>query len=211
MTEYRVIIHPGFRAQYEEFRRILTSDQPSTCALAARAGIRAMKAVRNGDEAKHRGERLGFSKNHYDLRDCAEIKIDVLDERYPDGRSRGPSHRLIYREFEPTGDDPRPIRQIIAFEHRKDGKPFEVAAERLGRQRGFAVPELAGVPNTVPATGRKKNPKRPTGPYRMPLPPDLAVALSTVQKALPRPQHFRSPDHRMRTADPPIRQPVRDR
>lgn len=211
MSKYRVIVHPEFRAQYREFRQVATAAKDSAARRAARAGIRAMKALRDGQEAIYRGERLGFDKKHYDLRDCAEIKVDVLDERYPDGKPMGASHRMIYREFEPAGDDPRPIRQIVAFEHRKDGLPFKVAAERLGRLiQGRAVPELAHIPSIKPATGRKKDPNRPISPYRMPLPPDLAALLSTTQRTLPTRVHA-PPGGKIRTADPPIRQRVRDR
>jgi len=211
MTEYRVIIHPDFTEQFAEFRRIAVTGDRSRGARAGRAGIRAMKALRDGQEADLAGERLGFSVKHYDLRDCAEIKVEVLEEYSPTGKRLPPSHRMIYREFEPIGDDPRPVRQIIAFEHRKDGLPFTVAAQRLGRLQGFAAPELADLANVAPATGRKKDPDRPVPPYRLPLPPDLVAAVSTAQRTLPQHGHIRSPAPGIRTADPPTRQRVRER
>ena len=207
---YNIIYNSEFTKQMHLLSTAYERDPTGPEAALLVATLDAIDIVKRGEEAKHAGERLGFSKNHYDLRDCAEIKVELLDEHHPNGASMGPSHRLIYREFDPTDDDPRPIRQIIAFEHRKGGKPFKVAAERLGRRQGFAAPELGGLSNIAPATGRKKDPNRPVQPHRLPLPPDLAVALATAQKALPLPG-ARPSERSVRTADPPIRQWVRDR
>ncbi|GAB3923268.1 hypothetical protein GCM10011575_00840 [Microlunatus endophyticus] len=208
MSKYRVIVHPDFRPQFQEFRRLAPS---GSRPVAARAAMSAMRAVRDGQEANFRGERLGFDRTHYDLRDCAEIKVELVREYAKSGRRLGPSHRLIYREFEPVEGDQRPIRQIIAFEHRKNGKPFKVAAERLGRDKGVADPRLVGLPTTRPAVGQHKDPNRPISPHRMPLPPDLAAVLSTTQKTLPTRARGRPVGAVTRTADPPIRHPVRDR
>jgi len=208
---YLIIYDAQFTQQVQRLSTAYENDPDGPEVNLLIATLDAIDIVKRGEEAEHGGERLGYSDRHYDLRDCAEIKIDLLDERRPDGRSRGPSHRMIYREFAPSGNDPRPIRQIIAFEHRKDGRPFEVAAERLGRQRGAAIPGLDVIPNTVPATGRKKNPHRQIRPYRLPLPADLAAALSTAQRALPGRERSRSPNRWIRTADPPTRHQARDR
>jgi hypothetical protein len=193
IDEYRIIVHPGLRKQFNEFLRAAANDRSCIEARTGRAGLAAMRAIRDGREAELRCERLGFSKDHYDLRDCAEIKVQVLDERRPGGRPMGPSHRMIYREFEGTEDDPRPIRQIVAFEHRKDGKPFEVAAARLGRDSGVEALGLHELPNTTPVRGRHKDPNRPISPPRQPLPPDIAAALATSSLRLPSRAHARAP------------------
>lgn len=208
---YRITYDNEFTRQTEMLSARVESDPDSADTKLLIATLDAIDAVEWGQEAEHGGERLGFSERHYDLRDCAEIKVDVLDEHYPNGKSMGPSHRLIYREFEPTGDDPRPIRQIVAFEHRKDGLPFKVAAERLGRDKGAEYPGLAGLPNTRPAVGKQKDPNRPITPYRMPLPADVAAAVVTAPKGLPTHTRSRPPSRWTRTAAPPTRQRVRDR
>jgi len=208
---YRIIYDDEFAQQIERLSARVERDRDGADQKLLIAALDAIDIVEWGREVEHRGERLGFDHTHYDLRDCAEIKFDVLDERHPNGKPMGPSHRLIYREFEPTDDDPRPIRQVVAFEHRKDGRPFQVAAERLGRSDGVADPGLDGLPNTRPALGKHKDPSRPISPYRMPLPPDLAVALSTTPRALPLPGRSRALGARVRTADPPTRRPARDR
>jgi hypothetical protein len=101
------------------------------------------------------------------------------------GRPMGPSHRLIYREFDGPGADHLPVRQVMAFEPRKDGRPFEVAANRLGRTRGAPLAELDSLPNVEPAVGSAKDPSRPVTPVRRPLPPDLAKALAAASDVAP--------------------------
>jgi hypothetical protein len=137
--------------------------------------------LRDGREADFSGERLGYSDRHADLRDCAEIKLPVVAEFNRRGRPMGPSHRLTYREFEgPTAGD-LPIRQPIAFEPRKDGRPFEVTAGRLGRTRGVPMSELQNLPNVAPAMGEAKDASRPVAPARQALPADLAQAMKGLE------------------------------
>jgi len=97
----------------------------------------------------------------------------------------GPSHRLTYREFDGLSASDPPVRQIIAFEPRKDGRPFDVAARRLGRSKGAPLSELDHLPEVRPATGPDKDAARPISPVRMPLPPDIAQALKACDGLSP--------------------------
>lgn len=199
---YRLAYHTDFTRQLESLSARVEEEPDGDEVDLLIAALDAVDVLKGGEESQHGGERLGFDNTHYDLRDCAEIKVEVIAEYSPSGKKLGPSHRMIYREFEPTADDPKPIRQIVAFEHRKNGRPFEVAAERLGRTTGLEAPELAGFPNTRPAVGRKKDPNRPITPYRLPLTPDVIAALLTAQQTLPSQRPSRSPGSRLSTAQP---------
>lgn len=142
---------------------------------ALNAGLRILA---EGREADFDGARLGYSPRHSDLRDCAEIKLAVIPEsRY--GNDLGPSHRLIYREFEP-GADGIPVRQVICFEARRDDRPFEVAGARLGRAVGRRAASLRRLPNEAPAIGTRPAP-RYTSPPRLPLPPELRTAIDAAR------------------------------
>jgi len=147
--------------------------------------FKALGVLGDGRERGFDGERLGYSPRHYDLRDCAEIKIAVFQEYTRRGKPMGPSHRMIYREYEPPSDDARPIREILAFEHRKNGLPYAVAAAALDRQQGRAVDSLKDLPAPRPAIGADKDPERPITPPRLSLPPDLAAALATSTRRVP--------------------------
>lgn len=92
----------------------------------------------------------------------------------------GPSHRLTYREFDGPTAQHLPVRQVIAFEPRKDGRPFTVTAARLGRTKGVPLAELDELPNVTPAVGPSKEAGRPIGPARRPLPPDLEQGLKAL-------------------------------
>ncbi|MGW1345289.1 hypothetical protein ACWCOV_29875 [Kribbella sp. NPDC002412] len=95
----------------------------------------------------------------------------------------GLSHRLLYREFEAT-DGGLPYREVVAFEPRKNDRPFEVAAARLGRRRGIRIQRLEAVVariqrlEAVVAT-------RASAPIRQPLPSDLRQALATAIAGVP--------------------------
>lgn len=203
---YRLIYHPELIREFKDMKERTRHDPSSFDAKRLKAGLSALDDLRHGREADRRGERLGFSPAHADLRDCAEIKVPVLQEHTKDGRARGPSHRMVYREFEGTADDPRPVREILSFEHRKNGRPFTVAAARLGRSQSIRVEALDHLGNITPAVGRRKDPNRPTGPVRLPLPPDLAAALATSPTGPPTRRHARAPSPTGRSLgrlDPP--------
>jgi hypothetical protein len=84
------------------------------------------------------------------------------------------------REFDPpmtmqdgrAAPDGPPIRQILAFNHRRD-EPAAIAGERLGRQRGIAQGELHGLTGGGrPSVGRQREGVQIT-PHRMPVPNDV--------------------------------------
>ncbi|MFI6681736.1 hypothetical protein [Kribbella sp. NPDC050470] len=148
----------------------------------------------DGREEDFDGKRLGHRR--HDLSDCAEIKLDVVPETRHN-IELGPSHRLIYREFESDDGGP-PYREVVAFAHRKDDRPFDEAARRLGRETGVRS-------RTTRATAQ------PAGiaPIRQPLPPDLRKALAAASGVAPARAAGRSPTQRPpttpRRGTPPIR------
>lgn len=182
---YRLVYHDSFRRRMKVVSERANWDPRSPDAAVVIAALDALSVLRQGRERDFSGERLSFSPNHYDLRDCAEIKIAVLNEYTRAGKPRGPSHRMIYREYHGTADDPRPIREVMAFEHRAGGLPYAVVAAAIGRQKGRAVDALRDLPAPKPAVGPSKNPEREITPPRLPLPPDLAAALGTSSRKPP--------------------------
>lgn len=140
-----------------------------------------LKALAEGREDEYAGKRLGYSASHYDLRDCAELKVPVVPESRH-GHDLGPSHRLIYREFEADDGGP-PYREAVCFAPRSSDLPFQIAGARLGREVGQRVPELVHLPNHRPTFQRGA--AEPTGPPRLPLPPDLRKALAAASNVAP--------------------------
>jgi hypothetical protein len=180
-AKYQLLVHPELRDQLRELHAEAQQNPSGPEAQEFEAVRQGLSVLRDGREAEFSGERLGYSDRHADLRVCAEIKLPVVQEFNRRGRQMGPSHRLTYREFEgPTPGD-LPIRQPIAFEPRKDGRPFEVTAGRLGRTRGVPMSELQSLPNVAPAIGEAKDASRPAGPARQALPADLAQAMKGLE------------------------------
>lgn len=183
--QYRLVHHPAFTGRLEQLSHLAAADIAGREADVVDAAFKALDVLKEGRERDFHGERLGFSPEHYDLRDCAEIKVAVFQEYNRSGKPMGPSHRMIYREYEPPVDDPRPVREVLAFEHRKGGLPYEVAATAINRQRGRAVDSLHHLPAPRPAVGADKDPDRPITPPRLPLPTDLAAASATSSRRFP--------------------------
>lgn len=140
-----------------------------------------LQALAEGREHEYDGKRLGYSPGHHDLRDCAELKVPVVPEARH-GHDLGPSHRLIYREFE-ADDGGAPYREAVCFAPRGSDLPFHLAGARLGREIGWPVPELAHLPNHRPTF--RRGAAEPTGPPRLPLPPDLRKALAAASDGAP--------------------------
>ncbi|NIK58251.1 hypothetical protein BJY22_003968 [Kribbella shirazensis] len=63
---------------------------------------------------------------------------------------------------------------MIAFEPRKDDRPFDVAAARLGRERGVRIHEFRPAVRTDPPA-----------PIRQALPQDLRIALAAASDVAP--------------------------
>src|SRR6266545_66755 len=145
MTSYHLILHEDLRAQINRLAVARNENPNSDQAKEYVAAIKALKALRDGRESEYEGKQLGYGPGSHDLRDCAELKVPVFDERTARGERLGPSHRVTYREFEPLPkvedgrvvSDPSalPFRHVVAFEHRASD-PAARTGERLGRSRG---------------------------------------------------------------------------
>ncbi|MGW6278739.1 hypothetical protein [Kribbella sp. NPDC055071] len=177
MTErFRLLIRPRVRRELAMLERAAESQPTSLRGREFRALKLGLLALAEGREEEYDGKRLGYSPGHHDLRDCAEIKVPVVSE-VRHGKELGPSHRLIYREFE-AEDGGLPYREAVSFAPRGDNRAFLIAAAQLQREIGHPVPELAHLPNYRPSFHRGG--AEPTGPPRLPLPPDLRQALAAA-------------------------------
>lgn len=183
--EYLLYLRTRFKRRLAQLSARARHDPQGKPATELGALLDALDALRDGREREFDGERLGYSTVHVDLRDCAELKVPVTREYNAFGRPLGPSHRLIYREFEPLPGDTKPIREPIAFGRRANGEVFRMGGDELGRVSGREVSALQELPNSVPALGPNKEPNRPLTPVRMPLPPDIAAAISTAVGSSP--------------------------
>ncbi|GAA3126325.1 hypothetical protein JOF29_002585 [Kribbella aluminosa] len=170
MTQYRLLVNHDLLLYMRELERASTS-QPGGLRdrefRALRAGLRALA---HGDEANFEGKRLRFAE--HDLSDCAEIKLPVVPETRG-SQELGASHRLVYREFSADDGGP-PYREAVCFEHRRDDRPFEVAAERLEREAGVRR-------NRVKTYGASSD----IAPIRQNLPPDIRRALTATANVAP--------------------------
>lgn len=171
MTQYRLLLKPEVMQQLAALSHAAKTQQPGGLRhrefQALKQGLRALA---DGREEDFDGKRLGHRR--HDLSDCAEIKLDVVPETRHN-IELGPSHRLIYREFESDDGGP-PYREVVAFAHRKDDRPFDEAARRLDRQTGVRS-------RTTRVTGQPPG----IAPIRQPLPPDLRRALAAASGIVP--------------------------
>lgn len=165
MRQYRLLVNRDLLLYMRELERAAerqTGGLRDRELRALRAGLRALT---NGEEADFEGKRLRFAR--HDLSDCAEIKLPVVPETRG-SHELGASHRLIYREFQ-AEDGGLPYREAICFEHRKDDRPFEVAAKRLGREASVRRQTL-----------RSYGASSDIAPIRQALPPDIRRALAAA-------------------------------
>lgn len=197
--QFRLFVRRRVKRQLQALSAGVAHDPRGPAAARLSALLRALEIVEAGQEVSLDGKRLGYSSQHYDLRDCAEIKVPMVEEFSRDGRLLGPSHRLIYREFFAADDEQLPVREVICCEPRADGLAFEIAARDLGRIRTIEVGELRDLPNVEPAIGPNKGPERPSAPPRLPLPPDIAAALGPMLAS--RPVHDPSNSNPVATGD----------
>ena len=184
MTQYRLLVREEVLRQLAALRHAGSQQPGGLRDREFRTLEQGLRAIAHGQEADFSGKRLGFAA--HDLSDCAEIKLSAIPESRGN-RELGPSHRLIYREFEAEDGGP-PYRQVIAFEPRKDDRPFDVAAARLGRERGVRLREFRPVVHTDPPA-----------PIRQALPQDLRIALAAASGVAPASGAVRS--------GPPIQKP----
>src|SRR6266536_82961 len=187
MRQYRLLVRKEVLQQLGALERAAETQQPGGLRdrelQALRLGLRVLA---HGREERFDGKRLGYTT--HDLSDCAEIKLPVIPEARGN-HELGPSHRLLYREFEPE-DGGLPYREVVAFEPRRDDRPFDIAAARLGRARGAKRQTL----NAVAATSD-------AAPIRQALPPDLRRALAAAADVAPAAQAVnpRAPAQQIRT------------
>jgi hypothetical protein len=181
-VNYRLVVHPELRQEVNRLYEAWKQDPSSDAGREFTAFREAMTALRDGREGdqQYRGSKqLGYGPSSHDLRDTAELKVPVFNQG---GTPEFPrqSHRMVYREFDPpmtmqdgrAAPDGPPIRQILAFNHRRD-EPAAIAGERLGRQRGIAQGELHGLTGGGrPSVGRQREGVQIT-PHRMPVPNDV--------------------------------------
>jgi hypothetical protein len=170
MTRYRLLVREEVLKQLAVLRQAGRQQPGGLRDREFRTLEQGLRAIAHGQEADFSGKRLSFAA--HDLSDCAEIKLSVIPESRGN-RELGPSHRLVYREFE-AEDGGLPYRQIIAFEPRKDDRPFDVAAARLGRERGARIHEFRPIARTAPPA-----------PIRQALPEDLRIALAAAADVAP--------------------------
>ncbi|WP_350277219.1 hypothetical protein [Kribbella sp. HUAS MG21] len=194
MTTYHLIFDDDLRQEMNRLSAEYKRDPNSPSGREYVGVINAMKALQSGREDAYVGKQLGYGPDSHDLRDCAELKVPVVDEFTPGGFPRGPSHRLVYREFDPlpTVQDGRvvpdptgtPYRHVISFGHRKDD-PAATAGERLGRQRGEPARELYGLTGGGrPSVGPQRDGAQTT-PVRLPMPPDLMQQAGKILQGSP--------------------------
>jgi hypothetical protein len=207
-AQFRILVRPRLRRQLAMLEQAAASQPGSLRDRELRALKLGLRALAEGREEDFDGKRLGYSPGHHDLRDCAELKVPVIAEsRY--GNDLGPSHRLIYREFE-SGDGGLPYREAVCFEPRGNNRPFEVAGSRLNREVGQPNPDLAHLPNHRPSFQRDAT--EPTGPPRLALPPDLRKALAVASDVAPArgaataPPATQNPSTTRHRGDPPTRE-----
>jgi hypothetical protein len=171
MTQYRLLVRREVMQQLTALQRAADTQQPGGLRdrelRALRLGLRALA---NGQEESYNGKRLGYAA--HDLSDCAEIKLSVIPESRG-SQELGPSHRLLYREFDAEDGGP-PYREVVSFEPRRDDRLFEIAAARLGRDRGRRD-RILPMPTPTAAAA----------PPRQPLPPDLRIALAASANVAP--------------------------
>ncbi|MBP2356889.1 hypothetical protein JOF29_007999 [Kribbella aluminosa] len=126
------------------------TDKNSPGGRAFVAAVGALRALREEREGEYQGKQLGYGPQSYDVRDCAELKVPVDREFTPGGYERGPSHRLVYREFDPlpTMEDGRVVpdpnaqayRQPITFAHRSHDPADSAGQRRTSQDSAWDVP-----------------------------------------------------------------------
>ena len=173
MTRYRLVLLPDVMQRLAALSHAAKTQGPGGLRTrefhALQVGLRALA---DGREEEFDGKRL--SHRRHDLSDCAEIKLAVVPETRHN-IELGPSHRLIYREFEPEDGGP-PYRQVVAFAHRGADRPFEEAAARLGRQAGVRLRRFQAATTSQTSAA---------APIRQPLPADLRAAVGAAGDVAP--------------------------
>ncbi|MGW6198376.1 hypothetical protein ACWF0M_19680 [Kribbella sp. NPDC055110] len=224
MTTYHLIFDEELRQEINRLSAEYKRDPDSTAGREYVGVINAIKALQSGREDAYEGKQLGYGPQSHDLRDCAELKVPVVDEFTPGGYRRGPSHRLIYREFDPLptvqdgrvvqDPDAKPYRHVISFGHRSDD-PAATAGQRLGRSRGERDRDLYGLTGGGrPAVGPDRREGVQTTPHRTPVPSDLLHAARLLSGSPPpgtAPKPTAAPEANVNRPAPPAPSKSKDR
>lgn len=220
---YHLILHEDLRAQINVLNEERKRNPSGEAAKEYVAVIKGLQALRDGREGEYQGKQLGYGPGSHDLRDCAELKVPVVAEFTPGGHARGPSHRLVYREFDPlpTVQDGRVVndpnapayRQVVTFAHRGDD-PAAITGQRLARVRGIPDRNLHG----LTGGGRPEvGPQRPgvqTTPHRVPVPQDLLRQAAILRDSPPpgtRPAPSAAPQAKVSRPDGPAQSQSHER
>jgi hypothetical protein len=155
MTRYRLLLRPEVMRKLAALSQAAKTQGPGGLRTREFRALKlGLRALAEGREEEFDGERLALHR--HDLSDCAEIKVAVVPETRHN-LELGPSHRLIYREFEAEDGGP-PYRQAVSCAHRGGDRPFEEAAAHLGRQVGA---RLRGVQAVATSVNQQSGPAAP--------------------------------------------------
>jgi hypothetical protein len=105
--KYRLVVHPELAQEIDRLRAAWEDDPTSEAGREFEAFDKAMSALEDGREDEYTGKQLSYGGASHDLRDAAELKVEVFENGGTPEWPR-PSHRLVYREFDPVpmvGDD----------------------------------------------------------------------------------------------------------
>jgi hypothetical protein len=193
-VKYHLIVRPELKKHMDGLYAAAKQDPGSDAAKEFNAAMKALSALRDGRENEYQAKQLGYGPGSHDLRDAAELKVPVFEEVNDRGRPMGPSHRLVYREFEPlpTVEDGRvvqdpnatPYREAVAFAHRSQD-PAAIAGAALGRTRGLPERDLHGVTGGGrPSVGPQQQGVQTT-PHRVPVPRDLIRQAAILRDSPP--------------------------
>lgn len=175
MRQYRLLLRPEVLQQLAALDRAARTQGPGGLRTRELQALKSgLRALASGHEEEYAGKRLTYRR--HDLSDCAEIKLAVISESRHN-IELGPSHRLIYREFEAEDDGP-PYREVVSFAHRGGDRPFTEAAARLGRESGVRLRTIQAATQGNAASG-------PAAPIRQQLPADLRAALAAAGNVAP--------------------------
>lgn len=89
MTTYHLIFHDDLRQEINRLSAEYKRDPDSPGGREYVGVINATKALQSGREDAYEGKRLGYGPQSHDLRDCAELKVPVVQETTPGGFPRG--------------------------------------------------------------------------------------------------------------------------
>jgi hypothetical protein len=175
MTQYRLLLRPEVMQQLAALSRAAETQGPGGLRTREFQALKlGLRTLADGREQEYDGKRLTYQQ--HDLSDCAEIKLAVVSEFRHD-IELGPSHRLIYREFEAEDGGP-PYREVVTFAHRGNDRPFLEAAARLNRESGKRF-------RGVREAAQSRPPSSPVAPIRQQLSPDLRAALAAAADVAP--------------------------